>query len=125
MHFKEMIVIFISDYLGVKTKGHQNYEFVDAFLNGDNRLFIDPCMIEGAEDPWSQNAVNIMRVFFDCLFEGLRKKRFIPVDCFLMQVNKTQLNLVMEMDITEKGKPPKASGIALADSLCLSMIFQQ
>lgn len=72
--FKEMIIIFISDYLGVETKGHQNYEFVDAFLNGDNQLFIDPCMIEGAEDPWSKNAANIMRGFFDCLFEGLREK---------------------------------------------------
>ena len=69
-----MIVIFISDYLGAKMKGHKNYEFVDAFLNGDNRLFIDPCMIERAEDPWSINAANTMRVFFDCLFEGLRER---------------------------------------------------
>ena len=69
-----MIVIFISDYLGAKMKGHKNYEFVDAFLNGDNRLFIDPCMIERAEDPWSKNAANTMRVFFDCLFEGLRER---------------------------------------------------
>lgn len=69
-----VITIFISDHLGIGVKGHQNFEYVDVFLDDDNRLFIDPCMIEGAEDPWSQNAANIMRTFFDCMFDGLRNK---------------------------------------------------
>lgn len=65
--------MYISDYLGVGAKGHSNYEFVDVFLNDDNRLFIDPCMIEGAGDPWCMSAANVMTVFFDCFYEELRK----------------------------------------------------
>ena len=64
--------MFISDFLDIGVKGHCNFEFVDAYLKGDNRLFIDPCMIEVAEDPWSANAAFIMRVFFDRFFEELR-----------------------------------------------------
>lgn len=69
-----MVFIFVSDQLGIEKKGHQNFKFIDIFLNGDNRLFLDPCLIEGAEDPWCRNSANIMRIFFDCLFEGLRDK---------------------------------------------------
>ncbi len=69
-----MINIFISDYIGVGIKGHHNFDFVDAYLDGDNRLFIDPCMIEGADDPWSLNASCVMQAFFDCLFQGFRTK---------------------------------------------------
>lgn len=65
--------MYISDYLGLEPKGHYNYDFVDAFLGADNRLFIDPCMLEGADDPWSVKATNIMRAFFDCFFEELRR----------------------------------------------------
>ena len=54
-------------------KGHQNFDFVDVNLDDDTRLFIDPCMIEGAEDPWSVNASKIMRTYFDCIFEGFHK----------------------------------------------------
>lgn len=64
--------MFISDYLGVQEKGHYNYEFVDAFLNGDNLLFIDPCLIEASDSPWCKNAAHIMQIFFDCVFDGLR-----------------------------------------------------
>ena len=64
--------MFISDFLDIGVKGHCNFEFVDAYLKDDNRLFIDPCMIEGAEDPWSTNAAFIMRAFFDRFFEELR-----------------------------------------------------
>lgn len=67
-----MIKIFVSDYLGTGFKGHHNYEFIDVFLNGDNKLFIDPCLLERAGDPWCKNAANIMKIFFDCLFEELR-----------------------------------------------------
>lgn len=64
--------MYISNYLGLELKGHQNYDFVDAYLDDDNRLFIDPCMLEGADDTWSINATSIMRAFFDRFFEELR-----------------------------------------------------
>ena len=64
--------MYISDYIGAPTKGHKHFDFVDSNIDGDNRLFIDPCMIEGADDPWSKNAAHTMQVFFDCMFEGFR-----------------------------------------------------
>ena len=64
--------MYISDYLGLEPKGHHNFDFVDAYLDDDNRLFIDPCMLECSNDSWSINAVRIMRTFFDCFFEALR-----------------------------------------------------
>ena len=68
-----MISIFISEFIKAGIKGHQNFDFVDVNLDDDTRLFIDPCMIEGAEDPWSVNASKIMRTYFDCIFEGFHK----------------------------------------------------
>lgn len=113
-----MIVIFISDYLGVKMKGHQNYEFVDAFLNGDNRLFIDPCMIEGAEDPWCKNAANIMKAFFDCLFDGLREKTLYTSGLLSHAGEQNATKLGYGNGYNGKGKTAEGLWDALADSLC-------
>lgn len=41
---------FLSDYLKVALKGHGHFEFVDVNLNSDNRLFIDPVLIEMAAE---------------------------------------------------------------------------
>ena len=65
--------MFISDYLGLGKKGHGNFDFVDVNLDNDNRLFIDPCLIEGAKDAWSVNATKHMSGYFDHLFEAMRK----------------------------------------------------
>ncbi len=46
----------ISDYFGFGCKGHENFNFVDVDLSDDIRLFIDPLLIEGADDPWSREA---------------------------------------------------------------------
>lgn len=64
--------MYVSDYLGVNIKGHSNFDFVDVYLDGDNKLFIDPCMIEMSDDPWCRNSTHIMKTFFDCLFNELR-----------------------------------------------------
>lgn len=64
--------MYLSDYLGAGVKGHYHFDFIDICLDSDNRLFIDPCMLEGANDPWSRNATFVMRTFFDRLFEELR-----------------------------------------------------
>ncbi len=37
---------YITDIWKLGRKGHENYEFVDVAVNDDNRLFIDPCLIE-------------------------------------------------------------------------------
>ena len=67
-----MIIIFVSDLINTRCRGHRNFDFLDVYLDDDNRLFIDPCMIEGADDPWSLQASAIMHTYFDCMFEGFR-----------------------------------------------------
>ena len=53
-------------------KGHKNFDFVDVSLKSDTRLFIDPCLIERANDTWSLEAAKVMNIFFDCLFQAFQ-----------------------------------------------------
>jgi len=64
--------LYISDYLNSSVKGHSTLDFVDVFLNSDNRLFIDPSLIERGNDTWCKNATIIMSSFFDVLFNTMR-----------------------------------------------------
>ncbi len=64
--------MYVSNYLNINS-GHANLDFVDVFLNSDNKVFIDPCLIEKATDPWSQSARLYMNNFFDCLFKNMRE----------------------------------------------------
>ena len=60
--------MYLSDYIKDGRKGHANFEFVDVQLDSDNRIFIDPAVLENATDEWSVNANNCVQSFFDCLF---------------------------------------------------------
>lgn len=74
--------MYISDFLGINFKGHHYFDFVDANLDDDNRLFIDPCLIECSDDPWCANANRIMHTFFDGLFYYLRHHDSSPTNLF-------------------------------------------
>ena len=54
--------------------GHNNYNFVDVAVNDDNKLFIDPCLIEFSDDEWTKNANIVMMSFFNKLFEAYNKQ---------------------------------------------------
>ena len=47
---------YVSEYWNKGVKGHLYYDFVDAAVNDDNLLFIDPLLIELAGDEWCQEA---------------------------------------------------------------------
>lgn len=64
--------MFLSDYIKEGCKGHANFEFVDIRLDTDNRIFIDPVVLENATDEWSTNANKCVQSFFDCLFSTLK-----------------------------------------------------
>lgn len=64
--------MFISDYLKTGIKGHANFDFVDIYLEHDNRLFIDPCLIQKSTDLWSITANKKIRSYFDCLYDAFR-----------------------------------------------------
>lgn len=63
---------FVSEYMGIPYLGHEHFDFVDVRLNQDNRLFLDPCLIELSQDPWCKNAAVTMQRYFDCLFDAIR-----------------------------------------------------
>lgn len=60
-------IMFISDFLEMK-KGHTNYNFVDARLTRDTKLFIDPCLIRISKTPFSNEAIQTMEDYFDYFF---------------------------------------------------------
>ena len=64
----------ISDYFGFGCKGHENFNFVDVNLSDDTRLFIDPLLIEGADDPWSREANAVLQSYINCLFIAFRDR---------------------------------------------------
>lgn len=64
--------MYLSDYINAGHKGHANFEFVDVQLDSDNRIFIDPVVLENATDEWSISANRCVQSFFDCLFTTLK-----------------------------------------------------
>ena len=38
--------MYLSDYIKDDRKGHVNFEFVDVQLDSDNRIFIDPVVLD-------------------------------------------------------------------------------
>ena len=56
---------YISDEWKLNRKGHSNFDFVDVAINSDNRLFIDPCLIEMVGSIWSQKAMEKINSFMN------------------------------------------------------------
>lgn len=83
--------MYLSDYIKDGRKGHANFEFVDVQLDSDNRIFIDPVVLENATDEWSVNANNCVQSFFDCLFTSLRNNKFDELFDHAHEQNATKL----------------------------------
>ncbi len=66
--------MYASDYLKIGLKGHINFDFLDIFLNSDNKLFIDPCLIENSDEAWHREASLCINSFFNKLFNAYRAK---------------------------------------------------
>lgn len=62
--------LFVSDFINNGIKGHQNYEFVDVAINDDNRLFLDPILIEFSTSTWCQSANKSIQSFFDKFYQA-------------------------------------------------------
>lgn len=60
----------ISDEWKLNKKGHSNFAFVDVVTNSDNKLFIDPCLIEIARTGWSKRAMLKLNSFMSELVEA-------------------------------------------------------
>lgn len=79
-----------------------NFEFVDVQLDSDNRIFIDPVVLENATDAWSINSNRCVQSFFDSLYEALKKNQ--SYNLFDMLMNRTLQNSVMVMGRMERAK---------------------
>ena len=74
---------YISDVWQLKQKGHENFEFVDVAVNGDNLLFIDPCLIERWNNAWAIKAMKHINSYFDKLFKAYNTCNRKDMKCLL------------------------------------------
>lgn len=62
----------VSEEWELGAKGHNGYDFIDANLNGDTKLFIDPCLIEISTHEIAELCTNTINSFFDRFFSIYR-----------------------------------------------------
>jgi hypothetical protein len=98
--------MYVSEYLKLSVKGHSNFDFVDVFLNDDNRLFIDPYLIERSTDDWSQQALIAINTFFDKLFEELKSGNMLTSGLFDHAHEQNATKLGYGNGHNGKGKTP-------------------
>lgn len=83
--------MYLNNYIKLNCKGHENFEFVDVNLNTDNCIFIDPALIERADDEWCINANKYIQSFFDCLFVALKNDHINDLFDHVHEQNATKL----------------------------------
>ena len=100
--------MFLSDFIKDGRKGHVNFDFVDVQLDSDNRIFIDPVVLENATDDWSISANKCVQSFFDSLYEGLKNNRSDNLFDHAHEQNATKLGY----GNGQNGKGKTADGLA-------------
>lgn len=83
--------MFLSDFIKDGRKGHINFDFIDTQLDSDNRIFIDPVVLENATDEWSIAANQCVQSFFDCLYQTLKENRSNDLFDHAHELNATKL----------------------------------
>ena len=85
-----------SNFFSLNINGHEDIDFVDVNLETDIRLFIDPCLIELADDSFSKECTAVINSFFksifDCCISKNDKKLYALLD-FGHEPNETKLGL--------------------------------
>lgn len=62
----------VSEEFSLELVGHSNYNFVDVNVLSDQKLFIDPCLIEISKSEWCVSANRTIRSYFDCFYKAYR-----------------------------------------------------
>lgn len=70
----------ISDLWNLDIVGHQDIDFIDINVDGDIKLFIDPCRIEISRHPVAEKCRTTLASYFDLFFQAYSKN-----DIFLQQ----------------------------------------
>ncbi len=63
-----------TDLLKIRKKGHKYLEFADVCVDSDNKLFIDPYLLEKLDTPWAHSAQNTISSYFTCLFTAIKNR---------------------------------------------------
>lgn len=98
----------ISNYFNLP-RGHSNFDFVDINTDYDTELFIDPCLIEIINTPFSYEAMYTLNDYFDSFYDLYRSNHeysAIKQPYFAMHTKSMQQSLAMVMETTERLKPP-------------------
>ena len=70
---------YISDEWNLNKKGHSYFDFVDVAINSDNRLFIDPCLIEMSGNDWSKSAMEKISTFMNELVAAYSNRDTVSI----------------------------------------------
>lgn len=106
--------INISEYYNLNIQ-QTNLEFVDVNLNSDNKLFIDPRLIESVQNPYTSKMLRSLEVYWSEIIKGVRSKDDIIVRYLLSGLS--------EPNETHLGYAVKGNGKAVGNKL-VEGIFQ-
>lgn len=104
--------MYFSDYVKSTVKGHCNFEFVDVCLDKDNQVFIDPALLELAQDPWGKRANDCLQSYFDELFLLMKRGKEQDILCHGGEQNATKLGYG-STGVNGKGKTQNGLYVAL------------
>lgn len=84
----------ISNYFNLP-RGHSNFDFVDINTDYDTELFIDPCLIEIINTPFSYEAMYTLNDYFDSFYDLYRSNHEYSdktaLFCHAHEINATKL----------------------------------
>lgn len=97
----------ISNYFNLP-RGHSNFDFVDINTDYDTELFIDPCLIEIINTPFSYEAMYTLNDYLTAFMIYIEVIMNIAIKqpYFAMHTKSMQQSLAMVMETTERLKPP-------------------
>lgn len=64
--------IHISNIVKVAEPCHSKFDFVDINVNDDQKLFIDPCLIDLGRDKWCKKSSETIDSYFDVFYDAYR-----------------------------------------------------
>lgn len=60
----------VTDIWKIPEHNHKHLEFVNVAINSDNRLFIDPVLLETSTHPWANSTYYVLKSFTDTLISA-------------------------------------------------------
>lgn len=91
---KTKTIQYVTREFNLNVVGHEHLDFLDVNLATDQKLFIDPCLIETVRTPFCQRANMTINSFFDEFFQAYRDGNHARKEYLLShaeEINDTRL----------------------------------